>query len=51
VFGNKDVFVVEGVADFSWFMDTMQEGEDLVGDNLEKQLENAAERIDNAGRA
>lgn len=51
VFGNKDVFVIEGSSDFSWFMDTMQEGESLVGDGLEQQLENAADRIDNAGRA
>lgn len=51
VFGMKDKWVTEGTADFSWFMDTMQEGEDLVGDGLEHQLENAAERIDNAGRA
>lgn len=51
VFGNKDVWVVEGTTDFSWFMDTMQEGESLVGDGLEQELENAAERIDNAGRA
>ena len=51
VFGNKDVWVVEGMTDFSWFMDTMQEGEDVVGSGLEHELENAAERIDNAGRA
>jgi hypothetical protein len=51
VFGNKDVWVVEGMTDFSWFMDTMQEGEDVVGNGLEQELENAAERIDNAGRA
>jgi hypothetical protein len=51
VFGNKGTWVVEGITDFSWFMDTMQEGEDLVGNGLEQQLENAAERIDNAGRA
>jgi len=51
VFGQSDNWVVEGTADFSWFMDTMQEGEDLVSDGLQKELENAAERIDNAGRA
>jgi hypothetical protein len=51
VFGNKSEWVVEGLTDFSWFMDTMQEGEDMVGEGLEQQLENAAERIDNAGRA
>jgi hypothetical protein len=51
VFGNRDKWVVEGVTDFSWFMDTMQEGENVVSDGLEQKLQDAADRIDNAGRA
>lgn len=51
VFGNMGEWVVEGITDFSWFMDTMQEGEGMVSDGLQEQLDNAAERIDNAGRA
>lgn len=51
VFGDKSNWVVEGMTDFSWFMDTMKEGEDLVGSGLKHELDNAAQRIDNAGRA
>jgi hypothetical protein len=51
VFGQSDTWVMEGTTDFSWFMDTMQEGEEMVSEGLQKVLENAAERIDNAGRA
>lgn len=51
VFGHNDTWVIEGTTDFSWFMDTMQEGEGMVSEGLQHVLQDAADRIDNAGRA
>lgn len=45
VFGNRDVWVRQH-GPYSWFIDTMQDGEDNIRERLELVLERAAERID-----